>query len=195
MQVLNRASGKRAVNKFLPTSVFQFIKLSNNSSLSKKAEMLNQKAKYQMYTSNREMVIFWAKGKSLIWTKEFVRTHLLYHNENCHYQSHFYYTSVVPKDPHVQFSTWISKHHRPNYTCSFREPQWKSQWLHACTTGIPPLFCSSDDGDNRVIRQMALLQQKVLIGDKGNTRVAICRQQMEMEEKEIIKLCIKTELA
>lgn len=57
------------------------------------------------------------------------------------------------------------------------------------------MLCSSDDGDNMVIRQMALLQQKVLIGDNGNARAAICRQQMEMEEKEITKLCIKTELA
>lgn len=57
------------------------------------------------------------------------------------------------------------------------------------------MFCSSDVGDNMVIRQKALVQQKVLIGDNGNARVAIWRQQMEMEEKEIIKLCIKTELA
>lgn len=60
---------------------------------------------------------------------------------------------------------------------------------------MPPLLCSSDDGDSMVIRQKALAQQKVLIGDNENARVAICRQQMEMEEKEIIKLCIKTELA
>lgn len=57
------------------------------------------------------------------------------------------------------------------------------------------MLCSSDDGDNMVIRQKALVQQKVLTGDNGNARVAICRQQMEMEEKEIIKLYIKTELA
>lgn len=70
-----------------------------------------------------------------------------------------------------------------------------SERASACTTGMPPLLCSSDDGDNMVIRQMAFLQQKVLTGDNGNARVAIGRQQMEMEEKEIIKLCITTELA
>lgn len=83
------------------------MKLSNNSSLSKKAEIFNQKAKYQMHISNRKMVFFWAKEKSLILREDDIRTHLLYHNENCQHQSCFYYRIMLfqkTPDPHVQFS-------------------------------------------------------------------------------------------
>lgn len=173
------------------------MKPSNNSSLSKKAEIFNQKAKYQMHISNRKMVFFWAKEKSLILREDIIRTHLLYHNENCQHQSCFYYRSAVPKDSrstctilHLKIETSQTKLHLQFQRTSVKEPV-----SYACTTGTPPLLCSSDVGDNMVIRQKALLQQKVFNRDNGHARVAICRQQMETEEKEIIKLCIKTQLA